>query len=45
MGRRSWLEGMIMGMAETLTQSAPMARKVKKALENMMMESVVRENR
>ena len=34
-----------MGVAETLTQSAPMARKVRAALENMMMESVVREDR
>ena len=33
------------GVAETLTQSAPMARKVMTALENIMMKSVVRENR
>ena len=32
-----------MGVAETLTQSAPMARKVKTALENMMMERVSQE--
>ena len=33
-----------MGVAETLSQSVPMARKARTALENIMMESVVREN-
>ena len=33
------------GMTKALTERAPMARKVRMALENMMMESVVREDR